>query len=228
MMEPEEQTKMENQASAQVENGTTLSAPCFQTAQLKWRDVCEENAKAVAERLFTNLFIEYTITIPPDLTLSNIIEQFYQTLREKLKDLIQNKISDWEIRYPSLLLSANKLDPSVNGSTVEAASEKTSNLANQSYFSSTTSNDNESISVSGEVVSRRVLYSDQFHNISEYQYISIHMCLDYIFFTGDGGGNLNNLVNNGASDSERGEREAEYPILLDNASTEISINIQNG
>ena len=154
---------MENQASAQVENGATLSAPCFQTAQLKWRDVCEENAKAVAERLFTNLFIEYTITIPPDLTLSNIIEQFYQTLREKLKDLIQNKISDWEIRYPSLLLSANKLDPSVNGSTVEAASEKTSNLANQSYFSSTTSNDNESISVSGEVVSRRVLYSDQLY-----------------------------------------------------------------
>ena len=168
MMEPQEQTKMENQASAQVENGTTLSAPCFQTAQLKWRDVCEENAKAVAERLFTNLFIEYTITIPPDLTLSNIIEQFYQTLREKLKDLIQNKISDWEIRYPSLLLSANKLDPSVNGSTVEAASEKTSNLANQSYFSSTTSNDNESISVSGEVVSRRVLYSDQFHIILAY------------------------------------------------------------
>ena len=225
MMEPEEQTKMENQASAQVENGATLSAPCFQTAQLKWRDVCEENAKAVAERLFTNLFIEYTITIPPDLTLSNIIEQFYQTLREKLKDLIQNKISDWEIRYPSLLLSANKLDPSVNGSTVEAASEKTSNLANQSYFSSTTSNDNESISVSGEVVSRRVLYSDQF---SVYQYILIHMCLDYIFFTGDGGGNLNNLVNNGASDSERADREAEYPVLLDNASTEISINIQNG
>ena len=161
-MEPEEQTKMENQASAQAENGTTLSAPCFQSAQLKWRDVCEENAKAVAEKLFNNLFIEYTITIPPDLTLSNIIEQFYQTLREKLKDLIQNKISDWEIRYPSLLLSANKLDPSVNGSTVEAASEKNTNLdiANQSYFSSTTSNDNESISVSGEVVSRRVLYSD--------------------------------------------------------------------
>ena len=164
-MEPDEQTKMENQASAQVENGTTLAAPRFQTAQLKWRDVCEENAKAVAERLFTNLFIEYTITIPPDLTLSNIIEQFYQTLREKLKDLIQNKISDWEIRYPSLLLSGNKLDLSVNGSTAEATSEKNTNLdiANQSYFSSTTSNDNESISVSGEVVSRRVLYSDQFH-----------------------------------------------------------------
>ena len=54
------------------------------------------------------------------------------------------------------------------------------------------------------------------------------MCLYYIFLTGDGGGNLNNLVNNGESDSERGEREAEYPILLDNASTEISISIQNG
>ena len=56
----------------------------------------------------------------------------------------------------------------------------------------------------------------------------IHMCLDCIFFTGDGGGNLNNLVNNGASDSDRADREAEYPVLLDNASTEISINIPNG
>ena len=60
------------------------------------------------------------------------------------------------------------------------------------------------------------------------KYLRNICAFDYIFFTGDGGGNLNNLVNNGASDSERGEREAEYPILLDNASTEISINIQNG
>ena len=63
--------------------------------------------------------------------------------------------------------------------------------------------------------------------------ISIHIDtyapnLDYPFFTGDGGANRNNLVDNVASDSERAEREAEYPILLDNASTEISINIQNG
>ena len=52
--------------------------------------------------------------------------------------------------------------------------------------------------------------------------------LDYTFFTGDGGGNRNSLVNNGPPDSEQAEREAEYPVLLDNASTEISINIQNG
>ena len=73
----------------------------------KWKDVCEENAKLVAEKLFASLFIDHSISIPPDLTLSIIIEQFYQILRDKLKELVQNKISDWEIRYPSLLLAAS-------------------------------------------------------------------------------------------------------------------------
>ena len=62
----------------------------------------------MAEKLFASLFVDHSISIPPDLTLSIIIQQFYQILREKLKELVQNKISDWEIRYPSLLLTASR------------------------------------------------------------------------------------------------------------------------
>ena len=84
------------------------SAQSISHTNIKWKDVCEENAKLVAEKLFASLFVDHSISIPPDLTLSIIIQQFYQILREKLKELVQNKISDWEIRYPSLLLTASR------------------------------------------------------------------------------------------------------------------------
>ena len=91
---------------ADIVQPSTSTQPSSQ-ANIKWKDVCEENAKLVAEKLFTGLFVDHSISIPPDLTLSIIIEQFYQILRDKLKELVQNKISDWEIRYPSLLLTAS-------------------------------------------------------------------------------------------------------------------------
>ena len=138
--------------------GIKLAVSSPGSTKLKWRDVCEENAKLVAERLFTNLFIEHTITIPPDLTLSSIIEQFYQVLREKLKELIQNKISDWEIRYPSLLLTTSKLLNDQDKDKIEKhlsdslpAVTLTHNSSKQSFLASVTNNDGEVSSLIGKL-----------------------------------------------------------------------------
>ena len=107
-MASNEQSKATTQSLSQAD--VVQPSPTSQSnskSNIKWKDVCEENAKLVAEKLFASLFIDHSISIPPDLTLSIIIEQFYQILRDKLKELVQNKISDWEIRYPSLLLAAS-------------------------------------------------------------------------------------------------------------------------
>ena len=107
-MASNEQSKATTQSLSQAD--VVQPSPTSQSnskSNVKWKDVCEENAKLVAEKLFASLFIDHSLSIPPDLTLSIIIEQFYQILRDKLKDLVQNKISDWEIRYPSLLLAAS-------------------------------------------------------------------------------------------------------------------------
>ena len=107
-MASNEQSKAKTQSLSQAD--VVQPSPTSQSnskSNVKWKDICEENAKLVAEKLFASLFIDHSISIPPDLTLSIIIEQFYQILRDKLKELVQNKISDWEIRYPSLLLAAS-------------------------------------------------------------------------------------------------------------------------
>ena len=53
--------------------------------------------------LFHKLFTESCTIIPGEVTLSNIIEQFCQTFKVRLKDLIETKLLDWETKYPSLL-----------------------------------------------------------------------------------------------------------------------------
>ena len=87
----------QSKSTTQVISPTDIVQPTSSLSSLqtniKWKDVCEENAKSVAEKLFNSLFIDHSISIPPDLTLSIIIEQFYQILRDKLKELVQNKIS---------------------------------------------------------------------------------------------------------------------------------------
>ena len=89
-----------------VQPASSLSS--LQT-NIKWKDVCEENAKSVAEKLFNSLFIDHSISIPPDLTLSIIIEQFYQILRDKLKELVQNKVNSitFNITLSSMLPKSN-------------------------------------------------------------------------------------------------------------------------
>ena len=146
-----EQQKYSTPAMAHAECITTAS-PTTVSNKGKWKDVCEENAKVVAEKMFTSLFIDHSITIPPDLTLSIIIEQFYQILRDKLKELIQNKISDWEMKFPSLLLAAsvslsNKEENEIT--KVLPGFDLNNCTSNQIYLTSAIPNDTENTSLAG-------------------------------------------------------------------------------
>ena len=138
-------------------NQPSPSAQSIAHTNIKWKDVCEENAKLVAEKLFASLFVDHSISIPPDLTLSIIIQQFYQILREKLKELIQNKISDWEIRYPSLLLTASRsLCIKNEDDTIKVSSnsdlEFSTNLSttNQSYLVPGNTNNTSAMNLEGK------------------------------------------------------------------------------
>ena len=145
---------------AQAECITTTASPTALSNKGKWKDVCEENAKVVAEKMFTSLFIDHSITIPPDLTLSIIIEQFYQILRDKLKELIQNKISDWEIKFPSLLLAT-----SVSLSNTEENKKALSGLvssnftSNQIYLTAAHPNDTENVSSAGNIYTKHACFT---------------------------------------------------------------------
>ena len=73
-------SKTTTQVISQTDIGQSASSiPSLQT-NIKWKDVCEENAKLVAEKLFNSMFIDHSISIPPDLTLSIIIYQFIYIL----------------------------------------------------------------------------------------------------------------------------------------------------
>ena len=78
--------------------------------KIKWRNICEENAKLVAEKLFKNLFVEHSeIMTPSDVPLTNVIEHFYQTFRVRLKQLVETNAA---FPRPSLLkaMSVSKSD----------------------------------------------------------------------------------------------------------------------
>ena len=152
----------QSKSTTQVISPTDIVQPTSSLSSLqtniKWKDVCEENAKSVAEKLFNSLFIDHSISIPPDLTLSIIIEQFYQILRDKLKELVQNKISDWEIRYPSLLLASsgtlsikneNEAKKDLNSSSLGFSSNLCT--TNQLYLASGTATDIASTNSEGNV-----------------------------------------------------------------------------
>ena len=173
MASGEQQRISLNQAISQVESITSSTSL---GNKMKWKDVCEENAKVVAEKLFASLFIEHSVAIPPDLTLSIIIEQFYQILREKLKQLIQNKISDWEIRYPSLLLATSEKPVREADNKVEQnltdplPPEFTSDggATNQLYLASGISNDVENTSSATGTIAHHILNVQNFHGQSYY------------------------------------------------------------
>ena len=146
---------------AQAECKTTSASPTALSNKGKWKDVCEENAKVVAEKMFTSLFIDHSITIPPDLTLSIIIEQFYQILRDKLKELIQNKISDWEIKFPSLLLATSvSLSNTEENAIPKALPGLVSSncTSNQIYLTAAHPNDADNISSAGNTYTKHACF----------------------------------------------------------------------
>ena len=156
------QQKYQTTTMAQAECITTTASPTTLSNKGKWKDVCEENAKVVAEKMFTSLFIDHSITIPPDLTLSIIIEQFYQILRDKLKELIQNKISDWEMKYPSLLLAtsvflSNKEENEM-AKVLPGLASNNSN-SNQIFLTSAISNDTENNSSAGNIYTKMQIFA---------------------------------------------------------------------
>ena len=160
-------SKTTSQVISQTDIGQSASSlPSLQT-NIKWKYVCEENAKLVAEKLFNSLFIDHSISIPPDLTLSIIIEQFYQILRDKLKELVQHKISDWEIRYPSLLLAAS--------GTLSIKNENEANKdSNSSSLGFPSTNSEGNLSSNIFMVSWVIIYLNFLSVSNPYYAISIH------------------------------------------------------
>ena len=101
-MESVEHSGITSQTMAQTQT-ITLSPLTSIPNKMKWTNTCQEHAKNAAEKAFNDMFIEHSMAVPTDLILSKITEQFCQTFKARLKELAETKISDREVRHPSLL-----------------------------------------------------------------------------------------------------------------------------